>query len=1044
MSPTPSRNPSPRVYRLLTIVFLLLAVASLLAIGLVYARIEYLTRGIPSELPERIPGGGVRLGVNVNLQHYSNDSLAEVLEDIRGTGIVYIKQPFYYAENFDWAEANRLIDAANASGLQLVPLLDGNPDNQFAPPGDFNAFAKWAGEFAARYGDKINHYIIWDEPNLSSHWGNQPVNPNDFAALFSTTAGAIRANDNNATIVLSPLAPTIETGPENLAEPLFLQAIYQAGTGDSFDIVSAKPYGFDTGPEDRRVDVNYPNFSRIILLREILESHGDGDKAIWAGNWGWNSLPSDWTGEPSIWGQTTEEQRSTWTIEALDRARREWPWMGVMFLENWEPDTATSDPRWGFSIAGKQTAADLAKYLQEQPPNIAWPGFHFANPEDSAQTYSGQWEFSPEFGADIGQSGDKVTFKFWGTDVGVRIRQADYRARLYATIDGAPANALPRDELGSTLVLTSGDPTEDQMVTEIIGHNLEPGTHTVEIIASRGWDQWALNGFSAGYRPPGTNPQPMVTILAGAVILFTVASLWAARRADWGEMGNGAKRAFSRLSDFTQLAVAVGAAALVVLTGWLVWGEGALGIYRRLGDSGQLMATAATAAIFYVTPYFVIYLLALVILFLLLVLRPAWGAVLIALTMPFYVAPLAKPMLGYQFSPVEVFTIIATLAWGTRWLLDTGSLARAGQLEWQRPILRKADWAVVAFLFVTTLSLLFTERLNVATNEWRVVIIEPILFYLLLRVTRLDQREMLAVIDAWVISGLIVALYGLWQYFSGQNLITAEGGLLRLRAFYGSPNNVALYLDRILPLLVAIFLLGRAAGQKTRHIIYSATIIPVSLTLVLTFSKGALLLGVPASLLVVFWLWQRHAGRRAWPWIVGFIIAGIAAFALAVQVPALAARLDLFGTTGVFRVNLWRSTINMIADHPIFGVGLDNFLYAYRGRYIMDAAWQEPNLNHPHNIVLDFASRLGLLGLIAGGWMIYQAARTLARTVKSADIVWLPLAVGLSGALVAMLAHGLVDHSFFLVDLAFTFFLILGVAVWLEERVPNRANENHA
>jgi hypothetical protein len=30
-----------------------------------------------------------------------------------------------------------------------------------------------------------------------------------------------------------------------------------------------------------------------------------------------------------------------------------------------------------------------------------------------------------------------------------------------------------------------------------------------------------------------------------------------------------------------------------------------------------------------------------------------------------------------------------------------------------------------------------------------------------------------------------------------------------------------------------------------------------------------------------------------------------------------------------------------------------------------------------------------------------------------------------------MVAHGLVDHSFFLVDLAFVFYLILGVGVWL-------------
>jgi len=123
----------------------------------------------------------------------------------------------------------------------------------------------------------------------------------------------------------------------------------------------------------------------------------------------------------------------------------------------------------------------------------------------------------------------------------------------------------------------------------------------------------------------------------------------------------------------------------------------------------------------------------------------------------------------------------------------------------------------------------------------------------------------------------------------------------------------------------------------------------------------------------------------------------------------------------------------MIREHPLWGVGLDNFLYAYRGRYILDAAWQEPDLNHPHNLVLDFATRLGLLGLLAGGWLIAQLARALRRAARTVNAEWRPVVVGLGGALAAMLAHGLVDHSFFLVDLAFVFYLLLGTAVILEQ-----------
>jgi O-antigen ligase len=123
----------------------------------------------------------------------------------------------------------------------------------------------------------------------------------------------------------------------------------------------------------------------------------------------------------------------------------------------------------------------------------------------------------------------------------------------------------------------------------------------------------------------------------------------------------------------------------------------------------------------------------------------------------------------------------------------------------------------------------------------------------------------------------------------------------------------------------------------------------------------------------------------------------------------------------------------MFVDHPWFGVGLDNFLYAYRGRYIFDAAWQEPNLNHPHNILLDFATRLGLLGVLAGGWLFWEYGHRWQRLWGRATAAQLPLVVGIGGMLADIIGHGLVDHSFFLVDLAFVFYLGLGTAVWLTE-----------
>jgi O-antigen ligase len=133
----------------------------------------------------------------------------------------------------------------------------------------------------------------------------------------------------------------------------------------------------------------------------------------------------------------------------------------------------------------------------------------------------------------------------------------------------------------------------------------------------------------------------------------------------------------------------------------------------------------------------------------------------------------------------------------------------------------------------------------------------------------------------------------------------------------------------------------------------------------------------------------------------------------------------------------------MFRDHPLLGVGLDNFLYQYRSHYILPEAWQEPNLSHPHNIVFDYLSRLGFLGFAAGLWLqvafwrmalqVYQRLAASVRIVGARhaapveDRDLLALTAGLMASMADMLAHGLVDNSFFLVDLAFAFCLTLAL-----------------
>ncbi|MFN2166052.1 MAG: hypothetical protein ACK2U9_07295, partial [Anaerolineae bacterium] len=395
------------------------------------------TRGIPSSFPAPVTDANVpMLGVNVALEQCDDKELEAALVRIEAGGFTWVRQSFYWSQiepepgQFSWNVPDRVLAAlARHPQLRLVAVLDDDPPT---PPADPDRFAAFAGALAARYSAQVEHYQIWDEPNLADHWGGGPVNPTGYADLLARTADAVRASDPGARIILAGLAPTVETGPQNLSDVRYLEQLYQAGAEPYFDVVAGKPYGFYTGPDDRRVDESVLNFSRLILLREVMAKHGDADKAVWASHWGWNALPEEWPGASSVWGRTDEGTQATYTIAALERARAEWPWVGAMLLEHFQPAVAPDDPHWGFALIGQDGAprpvykavSEWAAALADAAPVGGYPA------QNPRATYQGDWKLG-DLGADVGSDGDQVTFRFDGPSVALTVRRGPYRAFLY-------------------------------------------------------------------------------------------------------------------------------------------------------------------------------------------------------------------------------------------------------------------------------------------------------------------------------------------------------------------------------------------------------------------------------------------------------------------------------------------------------------------------------------------------------------------------------------------------------------------------------------
>ena len=75
----------------------------------------------------------------------------------------------------------------------------------------------------------------------------------------------------------------------------------------------------------------------------------------------------------------------------------------------------------------------------------------------------------------------------------------------------------------------------------------------------------------------------------------------------------------------------------------------------------------------------------------------------------------------------------------------------------------------------------------------------------------------------------------------------------------------------------------------------------------------------------------------------------------------------------------------MLRDFPSRGIGLDQFLWLNRSRYIDPHIWNERYTSHPHNLLLDSWLSLGLPGLALLAVGFYTAYRP---TIYAASSFW--------------------------------------------------------
>ncbi len=1029
-----------------------------------------------------------QFGVNTRLELETTAGVTRSLQLARAAGIRWIRQEFLWTDlerrkgqythettgHTTWDKYDHIVDTAVSQGIEIIARLDRPPEwarppgsSGTHPPLNYLDYGDFVYDFVTHYRGRISHIQIWNEPNLNHEWGDRPVDPAAYVELLRTAYRRAKEADPMIRVLAAGLAPTLERGDRGLDDLAFLERMYEHGAKDFFDIASVMAYGLWTDADDHRIVPERTNFPRLILTRRLMEAWGDGSKPIWVSEFGWNALPAGWQGHPSPWGSFSVAEQRRSTVRALARARDEWPFVGVMAL--WVlriPGVHPDDPTAFFGLLDDdwQPRPLYAALQAASAVTVFGAGWHEESHPDILIEGAGQYTFDPTASGqrywESPVSGTTLRLTFRGTDVVLLAPVGPGRGIAEVTIDGAPtlANRLPSGPASRALL----DQYRPEAVSQQhipIATGLPDRLHELELVVT-GRQHESSAGPAIGVdailigraRPLG--PYLITGGVWGAAL---IALLWRMRR--W------LRRSLAPLLAplLGQPGAVDGAAAWHGLRS-LTDEQPLHGLLRRWQstDGWPLAAALAAMTAMLLLPGWPALALA-GSLGLLVLWRPRIGVYLLILSLPLHAHAvqlgLGRVNLTELLWLATVGAVVARAVWHERWP------------RWPGPFGGAAALLIVAAAVAT----IGAQVPTLALRELRVIVLEPALLLVLIVTLFRRRGDPARLTWALVAAGVGAGAAALALGAAGQRLIEAEG-VVRLAGLSGSPNHLALFLGRLLPLAIALVVLHVGSGQAdtlAQHrrnsrmlrswrlgvAFLSAGIIGAAL--LFSFSRGAWLASAAGVGVVLIGLlvlrggatpeaWWRSvarwcggaAGRRALIAVVAaLVLVLLLGIGLATRVERLSSIGDPLGGTMALRLQLWGAALRMGLDHPLFGVGPDGFLYAYPA-YREGVAWKEPFVSHPHNLILDYWLRGGIMGIAALGWLLATWGRGLWRLLRK-DGTAVPnappdevrrsqlLTLGLAGSFTAFVVHGLVDNSYFLPDLAYVCWASAGALVVL-------------
>ncbi len=414
------------------------------------------------------------------------------------------------------------------------------------------------------------------------------------------------------------------------------------------------------------------------------------------------------------------------------------------------------------------------------------------------------------------------------------------------------------------------------------------------------------------------------------------------------------------------------------------------------------------------------------LLFFLIILRPQWAILAFLAILPSYLLKLS--IFGIPTTVLELSIYAVFIGSFISLFSLTLILSRNGERKfplplWERVGVRDFFWPIITWLIITLISALISENIQTALGGWKAWVFDPLLILILI-IRFFDQKNIWKIIASLGLSSAVLSAYGLFEYFFYPHQL-GDG---RLDSVFDPANYHAMLVGPIIVLLIG-FIFSSQITRIWKYLLGTASAINI-IALIFTFSYGGYL-AVLGGLVIYGFLTLNSAQKRKM--IIGALITLIAFIIIAAPTKKFQ---DLFEfqerSSGHARLEIWQTSWLIFKEHPILGVGLNNFENAYR-KTIPRVAFPplEWLVAQPHNLYLALLTQAGLLGLLAFAWIIIKFIKSIFHQSNQILTAYCLLLASMS----TILIHGLVDTPYFKNDLSIIFWLIIALIILQTKQV---------